>query len=45
MEAEKARKEAENKQKLFEEALAKAREELGLLSDDEPFYSSMRTLM
>ena len=35
MEAEKARKEAEKKQKLFEEALAKAREELGLLSEDE----------
>jgi len=35
MEAEKARKAAENKQKLFEEALAKAREELGLLSEDE----------
>lgn len=35
MEAEKARKKAEKKQTLFEEALAKAREELGLLSEDE----------
>ena len=35
MEAEKARKKAEKKQKMFEAALAEARKELGLLSDDE----------
>ena len=32
---EKARKKAEKKQKMFEVALAEARKELGLLSDDE----------